>query len=142
MIQTFVDRYTAIRDELRAEFEEQCPASYRALVKQVIEKITADEYEYYAPDPERIHEIDDGDYQGTLLYLIAEKGYQPNTYYAVKISYGSCSACDTLKSIQLDYNPWWSDKEGPQDEAIEERKQAVDDLMTLSLHIVQRIKEV
>ena len=56
--------------------------------------------EYGDPDPNRIHEIDDGDYQGTLVYVIAAKDYQPDDYWYVKIGYGSCSACDTLEAIR------------------------------------------
>ena len=40
-----------------------------------------------------IHEIDDGDYQGTLLYLIPFTTYQPTEYeYLMTYTdYGSCS---------------------------------------------------
>jgi hypothetical protein len=58
-------------------------------------------------DAESITEIDDGDCQGTLLYVIPEKCYQPSEYeYLITfVGYGSCSGCDTLQYIQdLSYN--------------------------------------
>ena len=54
---------------------------------------------------EEITEIDNGDYQGTLLYLIPFKTYQlsENEYLMTYVGYGSCSGCDTLQAIQ-DYS--------------------------------------
>ena len=71
--------------------------------------------------------IDHGDYQGTLLFIIAASGYQPNKYWFVKVDYGSCSGCDTLEGIRC-----YSD--GPPSDA------QVADYMTLALHILQGIK--
>ena len=53
-------------------------------------------------DANSITEIDNGDYQGTLLFVIPLKTYQPSEYEHLMtfISYGSCSCCDTLQSIQ------------------------------------------
>ena len=55
-------------------------------------------------DIENITEINDGDYQGTLIYLIPFDTYQPSCgeYLMTYIEYGSCSCCDTLQSIQYD----------------------------------------
>lgn len=53
-------------------------------------------------DPDCITEIDDGDYQGTLIFLIPRKTYQPgcSDYLMTYVYYGSCSGCDTLQGIQ------------------------------------------
>lgn len=53
-------------------------------------------------DIEKITEIDDGDYQGTLLFLIPEDTYQPSAdqYLMTFVEYGSCSGCDTLLNLQ------------------------------------------
>lgn len=53
-------------------------------------------------DAGNITQIDNGDYQGTLLYLIPEKTYQPSEYEYLMtyVGYGSCSGCDLLQSIQ------------------------------------------
>jgi hypothetical protein len=133
MIQEFVDRYMAKKDLLAATFTKH-PGDYKELVKNVISVITdEDDWGQYNPDPERIHEIDDGDYQGTYVYVIAAKGYQPSNYWYVKVSYGSCSGCDTLQSIQYGPSDWDNDR--PSDEQIK-------DYMTLALHIVQGLKEM
>lgn len=61
--------------------------------------------------------------------MIAEKGYQPNDYYFVKVGYGSCSGCDTLEGIRNyeDGNP---------------TEEQVKDYMTLALHVVQGLKRM
>ena len=130
MIQEFVDRFMENKDALRAKFEADFPGEYKDIVKAVVEIITSKEYTAHDIDPKRIHEIDDGDYQGTLVYVIAEKGYQPSDYYYVKVSYGSCSGCDTLQNIESQHY-FATDK-----------KESIDDLMTLALHIVQGLKKM
>lgn len=54
-------------------------------------------------------EIDNGNYQGTMLYLIPFKTYQPAEYEYLMtyVRYGSCSGCDALKAAKS-----WCD-EGP-----------------------------
>jgi len=129
VIQTFVTRFDAARPILLAKFSETHPEDYKSIVRTVIEAITTDQYNDDAPDPERIHEINDGEYQGTLVYVIAEKGYQPTTYYVVMVDYGSCSGCDTLERIRsYDDNP-------PTPEQANE-------YLTLGLHIVQKLKKL
>ena len=84
---------------------------------------------YGGPDLERIHRIDDGDYQGTLVFVIGGKGYQLSTYWYVKVSYGSCSGCDTLEAIR----EYGGDLPKPQQ---------VEDYMKLALHIVQGLNKM
>jgi hypothetical protein len=126
MIKAFVEKWEAGKDGLRKHFESAHPENYKAIVKAVIDCI-ADEHEYDLPDPSRIHEIDDGDYQGTLVYVIGGGGYQPSSYWYVKVSYGSCSGCDTLQAIK-DYS-----SEQP-------TERQVAGYMTLALHILQGLK--
>lgn len=51
---------------------------------------------------EGITRIDDGDYQGTLLFVIPFRTYQPTEceYLMTYVGYGSCSGCDTLLALQ------------------------------------------
>lgn len=76
--------------------------TYKDIVKIAFEQIY--ENEPRALDLERVTEIDDGDYQGTLLFIIPFKTYQPShyEYLMTYIEYGSCSSCDTLQSLQAD----------------------------------------
>jgi hypothetical protein len=129
MILKFVERFETAKPQLRERFREK-PGSYAALVKAVIEAVTDhDDYGDHNPDPERIHEIDDGHYQGTLVYVIGAKGYQPSDYWYVRVGYGSCSGCDTLEAIS----------EYSDDPATESQ---IDDYMTLALHIVQGLHQM
>lgn len=78
-------------------------------------------------DTENIHEIDDGDYQGSLIFLLHEDTYQPSPgdYVYTSVYYGSCSGCDTLLSIS-GYGDGL-----PNDEQ-------VNDYMALCLHLLQK----
>ena len=127
MIQAFVNSFMERKDELAAKFQENHPVNYLEIVKNVISILGKDEDAQ--PDGERIHEIDDGEYQGTLVFVIAETGYQPSVYWYVMVGYGSCSGCDTLEGIRR------YDSGTP-------TKQQVDDYMTLALHIVQQLKRM
>lgn len=130
MINDLVLRWEKNKHLIKEEFQKKHPDDYKEVVSNVIKHITSeDEYGDYNLDPERIHEIDDGDYQGTLIYVIGAKGYQPSDYWAVSVNYGSCSGCDTLQRIQ-DYS-----NDAPDEDQVK-------DYMTLALHIVQGIKEI
>lgn len=82
---------------------------YKDLVKLTFEEIfnRGDETWGYSHtvDTKHITEIDDGDYQGTLIYLIPIDCYQPceNDYLMTYIGYGSCSGCDLLQHILDDF---------------------------------------
>lgn len=128
MIQKYVDRFYENKTVIRERLAEKHVGSYEELVKIVIEAITNDD-NYGEPDPERIHVIDDGDYQGTLLFIIGAKGYQPHEYWSVYVGYGSCSGCDTLQGIS-DYS-----SDPPTEEQI-------NDYMSLALHVVQSFSVV
>jgi hypothetical protein len=128
MIQEFVDKFMEGKVQIEDAFKEKAPESYKEIVEKVI-SLLHDDDAYDSVDPERIHEIDDGDYQGTLLYVIAASGYQPDDYWYVKVGYGSCSGCDTLESIS-----GYSDEKPTDDQ--------VKDYMTLALHIVQGLKKM
>ena len=133
MNQRFVDVFMEQKPAIREAFSKSPPGDYSELVETVIGAIhggleLSNRGFDVRPDPKRIHKIDDGDYQGTLVYVIGSTGYQPSTYWYVKVSYGSCSGCDTLKAV-LDDHASGSD-------------QQLDELMTLALHVVQGLKQM
>ncbi|MCK5612087.1 hypothetical protein KAR91_60005 [Candidatus Pacearchaeota archaeon] len=127
MIEEAVDQWFKNKDSIKQKLSEKHVESYKDLVTIIIKNIAMDKYEPFCPDFDRIREIDDGDYQGTLVYVIAAKGYQPSKYYYVRVCYGSCSGCDTLQGINDDSN------EVP---TVEQ----VDEYMILALHIVEGLK--
>jgi len=124
----FVNQFMARKADIENIFREKHPDTYGEIVQAVI-SVLSDEDDFCTPDPERIHTIDDGHYQGTLVFVIAEKGYQPSEYWYVRVGYGSCSGCDTLEHIR-----GFRD-ETPTDEQVK-------DYMTLALHIVQGLKKM
>ena len=125
MIKRFISDWEKNKEDVRVALTTAHPVSYKEIVKLVITAVSKD-HDYDYPDPKRIHVIDDGDYQGTLLFVIGGQGYQPNDYYFVKVYYGSCSGCDTLQGIS-DYS------NDPPTEG------QVKDYMTLALHIFQNL---
>jgi len=128
MIKEFIERFEKNKNQLRGTFSAAHPENYKAIVASVVRAVGAED-EYKEPSPERIHEIDDGDYQGTLVYVIGAGGYQPSDYWYVKVDYGSCSGCDTLEGIR-----GYSDEPPTSDQ--------INDYMTLATHIVQGLKRM
>lgn len=127
MIQEFVKKWEEKKHLLRERYAKERPDDYMDIVRNVVE-ILHDENDYGSIDPKRITEINHGSYQGTLVFVIASSDYQPDNYWYVRVYYGSCSGCDTLQAIQ-----GWDD---------EISKKEIDGYMTLSLHIVQRLKRM
>lgn len=106
MIQKYVDKFQENKDRL-SKYLKATPQSeydtYKALLIKTIELCLQedDDLSWESLDTKRITEVDDGDYQGTLLYLIPHNTYQPAEYDYVTtyVDYGSCSGCDTLLGI-------------------------------------------
>jgi mRNA-degrading endonuclease HigB of HigAB toxin-antitoxin module len=135
MIKEFVESWDKHKDELKEYFKNNTQGNYsyyEDIVKLLFEKvINADlEDDYDKFDVEKIKIIDDGDYQGTRIFILHKNSYQPGIleYVYTHAYYGSCSGCDTLLAI-LDYN--YDEKPN---------EQQVEDLMQLALHLLQRCK--
>lgn len=128
MIQEIVNLWEENKSKIREELSKEPPSDYTGLVKLVIKYVG----ESLDMDAERIHCINDGNYQGTLLFIIPEVLDQPHDYWYVKVDYGSCCGCDTLERIKS--NNYSEDK-------IPDEQQ-LNDYMMLALHIVQGIKAI
>jgi hypothetical protein len=138
MVDKFTKKWYENKDKLQHYFETNTINnydSYEQLVKTVLKYIINNgvenyyELDYEAVQIDKLVSIDYGDYQGTLIFIFPECTYQPSiseTYYTF-VDYGSCSGCDTLKGILTCF-----DDELP-------TKGMVNDLMTLSLHLIQNI---
>ena len=116
-----------LRDHIMGEYE-----SYHELVTMLFDKVINPHFEW---DFERfvidnIRELDDGDYQGTLVYVIHRDTYQPGPgdYVYTYVNYGSCSGCDTLLRITE-----YDDDKTPSDDQLK-------DLMQLCLHLLQNCR--
>lgn len=80
MIKEFVERFDAKREWLKGEFSKAHPESYEDIVKLLVSALGSED-EDECPSPARVHKIDDGDYQGTLVFVIGAAGYQPSRYW-------------------------------------------------------------
>ena len=128
MIKKFIDCWDKRKAKVEDYFKNNHPDNYKHIVEKVISILYDDnDYSYEYPSIKRIHEINDGDYQGTLLYVIGSNDYQPSDYWFVKVDYGSCGGCDTLQAI-LDSVNYDDDK--PTEDQVKQ-------YMQLALHILQ-----
>lgn len=136
MIQEFVKAWDANRETLKEYIRTHEQKEYDEYVKlvKILFDIVINPYFKYDPrnlsyNTESIHVIDDGDYQGSQLFIIPNNDYQPSPYEYVwtHCSYGSCNGCDTLLAIS-NYGDGLPSEE------------QVDDYMTLLLHLLQRCK--
>ena len=109
MIKYCVKKWNKNKDKLYNELKDDlnlnaCEYEYlvRLVVKHILNGDIDESSEYEQWDDTRITIVDNGDYQGTLLFIIPQKTYQPQEfeYLITYVDYGSCSGCDTLQSIQ------------------------------------------
>lgn len=139
MIKEFVLRWENNKSKLREYFRSfkrkndegmHRHLTYTNIVKKIVEIIINEGKECGYYDAENMTVIDDGDYQGTLIFIVPKNIYQPdfNGYIVTHNDYGSCSGCDILEGIDSDY---WGDYFN---------EEQVNDLITLSLHILQKFK--
>lgn len=136
MIKEFIDKWQKDKDKLEEYLrttQQSEYSTYKALLEKTIELVLNDERgdEFSDLDIKRITEIDDGDYQGTLVYMIPKCTYQPSAheYVVTFVWYGSCSGCDTLLGIS-EY-----------EDGLPTKKQ-VTEYMLLCLHMIERMKYV
>ena len=111
MIKFCVEKWTKNENKLReavSKDTEITSCDYLYLIKLVTKYIlngednnTNTEFEEKWGEDE-ITVVDNGDYQGTLMFLIPLKTCQPSEseYLLTYADYGSCSVCDTLQGIQ------------------------------------------
>ena len=107
MIKFCKDQWDANRERLEEVLKDDTQLNkcdYKYLLSLVVEHILNPGLVNFERgwSAENITVIDNGDYQGTLMFLIPKDCYQPseNEYLLTFASYGSCSGCDTLMGIQ------------------------------------------
>jgi len=132
MISSIIEQWENNKSKLENYFRttdqyEYC--GYKQIVEKLFELCITNADEHCGFNIERMTVIDDGDYQGTKLFIIPKDTYQPSVddYITTHTYYGSCSGCDTLQSIcGYDYGL-------PTEEQVKL-------YMTLALHLVQKLK--
>ena len=128
MIKEFVEKWNKYKNDLEDYFrntKQEEYGTYKDIVKVLFEKIINRDMYYGEYDTENILVIDDGDYQGTQIFILHRNTYQPSIdeYVYTNTYYGSCSGCDTLQAI-----PSW------------DSESQVKDYMELALHLLQKCK--
>lgn len=130
MIKEFSEKWDKYKGDLEKYFRNTKQTEYNkygTIVKVLFKIVINREGKVF--DIERMTIIDDGDYQGTKIFIIPLDTYQPtiNDYVVTNTYYGSCSGCDTLQAI----NKY-------EDELPNERQ--VKEYMVLALHLLQKCK--
>lgn len=122
MLKYCINKWDENRGELKKAIQElDGYISYTELMKLVVKHIFGGEW-----DEEEITVIDNGDYQGTIIFAFHKKTYQPfaSQYLMTYISYGSCSLCDALQAAFFEN---------------ESKEETVLDLMRICLHLIQNM---
>lgn len=134
MIKKFVEKWDKYKGNLENYFRntrQEEYQDYKDIVKALFENvINKDETDFWNKfNLEEMTLIDDGDYQGTQIFIIPLDTYQPdiNNYVVTNTYYGSCSGCDALMAIQ-DYEVGLPNEE------------QIKDYMELALHLLQKCK--
>lgn len=142
MEKDLIQKWDANKDKLREWFSTHTHRDVRTYLKivraicEVVFEWKQRNESYWQPEREEydVTEVKHQKYQGNSIFVI----YHPDTCYDLPNfiithnEYGSCSGCDTLMAILGD---WLTEDENNQ---ILDDEQ-VKDLMTLSLHLVQRM---
>ena len=131
MLNNIISRWDENNEKLKEYFKntkqsDYCQ-SYLSILKAIVKTILPDEN-----ISSEIIEIDHGEYQGTLIFILHKEEYQPSEsdYFITSVSYGSCSVCDTLQAISV-----YHDDMLPTEEQVGE-------YMSLALHMVQKMKSL
>lgn len=133
MIKEFVKKWDKYKKDLEDYFrntKQKEYDTYKIIVELLFEKIINRDIDYAEYDTENILVIDDGNYQGTQIFILHKNTYNPDVedYVYTNTYYGSCSGCDTLQRIQsFNYD------ELPDEEQVK-------DYMTLALHLLQNCR--
>ena len=136
MLRIIVLAWDENRDKLREALSQRTDLDsieYIDLVKLTFEVVynssvaVAFPYEDRKIDLEHITVIDNGNYQGTLLFVLPFDTYQPseNEYLMTFVGYGSCCGCDTLQAIQGYY-----DGDTPSEKQLNEFMMLCKDILT------------
>lgn len=133
MIKEFIQSWEKHKEGLK-KYLQKCKQSdvdmYAKIVKILFDKVINKDCGVKF-NTENIVSIDDGDYQGTEIFILHKDIYQPgpSDYVYTNTYYGSCSGCDTLQAI-LEYD----------DEALLDEEQINDLINYVFLNLLQKLK--
>ena len=136
MIQEFIDYWRKDKQNFQNWLEGldkeelEWKLEYSDIVKHIFAEvinpnIKYENHYYDGFEVDKMTVIDDGDYQGTNIFIIPKDVYQPSVedYVYTHNYYGSCSGCDALQHAQtLD------------------RDKCIESIMTIALHLVSNMK--
>ena len=135
MINSIIEQWDLNKHNLKQHFESTDQREYWSYKKilelifdLVILKVDKDDVSFTI-QKENIRTIDDGEYEGTLIYIIPidRPFIDVSDYLITDNYYGSCSWCDILLSIS------GCESKKPNEEQVRQ-------YMTIALHLVQKLR--
>lgn len=128
IIQKWEENKSKLEEYFKTTKQEQY-GDYKTIVQKIFELVintNGDSDDNFAIAKMTV--IDDGDWQGTQIFIVPKDTYQPDVdeYLVTDTYYGSCSGCDTLQGIAS------YEDELPSESQVKE-------YMTLALHLVQKM---
>lgn len=136
MIDSFVKRFNEKTSEIKQFLREMTDLpSYEELFRMLCDALY-DEDDYGTPNSATVQRVSYGDYEGTLVFIVANSTCYPSAVWCTHIRYGSCSACDTLQGVhdRCEWNDDYTTR------IITDK--AVEGYHRLMLHMLQNMKEV
>jgi len=131
MIQELVNQWECNKHKLEEYFKtiNQEDYSYELIVKKIFELCLLKSDDDSGFNISKMTVIDDGNYEGTQIFIIPKDTYSPSIedYVITHTYYGSCSGCDTLEKIR-----YLSDER--------QTNETIKEYMTVALHLVQKLK--
>ena len=104
MILEYVKQWDENKGLLQKSFEDKLPESYEDIYKRLFQLVVTNPSLSYSKEWnwKTYKLIDDGDYQGHQIFVLASNVYQPSLwdYIFTDVAYGSCSGCDTFEWIE------------------------------------------
>lgn len=104
MIKEFVAQWWMYHQNMEQYFKsipEISDIDYEDIVRALVENVLNCGVEEWYKISTDIHVIDDGQWQGTQIFVVHRDTYHPSVddYFFADNYYGSCSGCDTLMHI-------------------------------------------
>ena len=96
------DYFKKTKQEKYSEYKDLVVALFEYVINPGIQCDSGSPYCYGMYDTKKLTVIDDGDYQGTLLFVLPRRSYQPfvDDYVYTSVCYGSCSGVGANLAFQ------------------------------------------
>jgi len=131
MIDRFVKEFYNKRQLLLDKFGEDHPENYEAIFETLIEVLFGDKSDdgCYDEWPYNFQVLNYGD---NLLFIATSRNIKPNRYWVCSVDYGTCTVCDSFKSVRCK----------TLSTSYEPTEEQANGYLTMALHMLQNLVEI